>query len=464
MNAIHTYNISDSEADHLLQIVEGHFGDVKSIDIRPTKLTKTLSAFANAEGGEVYIRIAEDKKANVNNWLGFDKPESANGFIQLLEQYFPLGNDCQYSFLKCANKSGYILKIDIKKTQEIKKDSDGNIYLRRGSQNLPLKTEDEIRRLKQNKGIISFETEIVNVDSSLITDSVQIYEFMYEVIPTSEPNLWLKKQLVLINDKPTVAGLILFADEPQAALPKRCGLKIYRYLTKSQEGTRETLAFDPISIEGSAYKQIKDAIRKTSEIVESIRINTPLGLENVTYPTTALHEIITNAVIHRDYSITDDIHIRIFDNRIEIKSPGTLPGHITIENILEERFARNGVIVRLINKFPEAPNKDVGEGLNTAFDAMRNLRLKAPMISQQGNYVIVVLKHEPLASSEEIVLEYLKLHDQIANREAREICFIGSENKMKTILQKLVSKNLIEPVPGTTRYNAAYRLKPSDQS
>jgi ATP-dependent DNA helicase RecG len=145
--------------------------------------------------------------------------------------------------------------------------------------------------------------------------------------------------------------------------------------------------------------------------------------------------------------------------RVEVASPGTLPAHITPENILNERFARNATMVRLINKFPDPPNKDVGEGLNTAFSAMREMKLKPPMIEQAGGYVKVTLKHEPLASPEEIIVQYLQDNDQITNRISRDLCFIGSENKMKGILQRLVKKGLIELVPGTTRYSAAYRLK-----
>jgi ATP-dependent DNA helicase RecG len=218
---------------------------------------------------------------------------------------------------------------------------------------------------------------------------------------------------------------------------------------------------EPVSIEGSLYQQIHRAVRGTAEIVESVRVHTPKGLESVRYPITALHEIITNAVLHRDYSIADDIHIRVFDNRVEVLSPGTLPGHITPENILEERFARNGILVRLINKFPDPPNKDVGEGLNTAFEAMREMRLKPPIVALAGQYVKVTLRHEPLATPEELILDYLQTHDQIANRQAREICFIGSENKMKTIFQRMIKQGLIELVPATTRYTAAYRLPAS---
>jgi len=378
--------------------------------------------------------------------------------LQVFEELFPLGDGYSYTFLTSPTDRGYVLKIDVAKSREIKKASDGIVYIRRGAQNLPVNTEEALNRLRRNKGLTSYETEPVNAAHELITNSEVTIEFMLEVIPTSEPNVWLRKQQILIDEKPTVAGLILFSEEPQAALPKRTGIKLYRYQTTAEEGTRETLLGDPISIEGHAYKQIREAVAKTAEIIESVRVHTPGGLEAVNYPITALHEIITNAVLHRDYSIADDIHIRIFDNRVEVISPGTLPAHITPENILTERFARNATIVRLINKFPNPPNKDVGEGLNTAFRAMREMKLKPPIVSQAGASVHVVLRHESLATPEELILQHLQKNEQITNKVGRELCFIGSENKMKGILQRMVRNGLIELVPGTTRYSAAYRL------
>ncbi len=172
-----------------------------------------------------------------------------------------------------------------------------------------------------------------------------------------------------------------------------------------------------------------------------------------------MHEIITNAALHRDYSVPDDIHIRIFDNRIEVQSPGTLPGHITPDNILEERFSRNGSIVRLINKFPDPPNKDVGEGLNTAFEAMRKIKLKDPIIEQREHFVIVFIKHEPLASPEDIVMEYLNYNDRINNSKAREICHEGSENRVKRVFERLIDKDMIERIPGLRGKAAAYQKK-----
>lgn len=449
--------LSKPERDKLLALDEGHFCELKSTAIQPGKLTRTVAAFSNAEGGELYVGIGQDNTRR-NFWAGFPTQESANGHLQCFEGLFPLGEGYAYSFLSSATDPGLVLKVEVAKSRDVKTASDGRVYVRRGAQNLPHESEEGLTRLRRNKGLTSFETEPVSADPQLIANSTVILSFMLEVVPTAEPEAWLRKQQVIQGDKPTVAGIVLFAEEPQALLPKRSGIKIYRYKTTADEGTRDTLADVPVSIEGHAYQQIREAVRMTAEIIESVRVNSPDGLEAAKYPITALHEIITNAVLHRDYSIADDIHIRIFDNRVEVISPGTLPAHITPENILDERFARNAAIVRLINKFPDPPNKDVGEGLNTAFLAMREMKLKPPVIEQAGGSVKVVLKHEPLATPEEIILGYLQGNDKITNRIARDLCFIGSENKMKGILQRLVKKGLIELVPGTTRYSAAYRL------
>ena len=180
-------------------------------------------------------------------------------------------------------------------------------------------------------------------------------------------------------------------------------------------------------------------------------------MEPVKYPFETLHEIVTNAVLHRDYSIAADVHIRIFDNRIEVESPGLLPGHVTTRNILDEQFARNGALVRLINKFPNPPNKDVGEGLNTAFKAMGKLRLKPPLIEETENAVIVNIKHDPLASPEESVMDYLGNHDLITNRLARELTGITSENTMKEVFYRLRDSQQIERVPGRSAAAAAWR-------
>jgi ATP-dependent DNA helicase RecG len=180
-------------------------------------------------------------------------------------------------------------------------------------------------------------------------------------------------------------------------------------------------------------------------------------LEKIEYPIETLHEIITNAVLHRDYGVADDVHIRIFDNRVEVESPGRLPAHITAKNILKERYSRNGNIVRWINKFPDPPNKDVGEGLNTAFAAMKKLKLKDPVIRETDHSVLVEIRHQRLASPEQMIMEYLGNFPEITNKIVRELTGIGSENKVKSIFYRLAESKQIERVPGKGGGSAAWQ-------
>src|SRR6266852_1568099 len=451
--------LTEKQLLEVLSYTEGHFLDLKAKEIKPSKLTKAISAFANADGGEVYIGIAENVTLPFpHKWDGFAKPEDANAHLQVFETLFPLGEDYLYNFLSHPRQTGVILQVIVRKTKSVVKASDGIPYVRRGAQSLPVDTQAKLALLERNKGITSFENEPVSVELAKVSNSTTAIKFILDVVPTSEPEPLLRKQELVKDDKPTVSGIVLFADLPQAILPKRSGIKIYRYKTSDAEGTRDTLVGDPISVEGCAYDIIKQTAEITREIISKIQVLGTKGLEPVTYPKETLHEVITNAVLHRDYAIADDVHVRIFDNRVEVESPGRLPAHITPKNILKERFARNGNLVRVINKFPDPPNKDVGEGLNTAFEAMRNLRLKDPVVVEQENSVVVQIKHERLASAEDIIMEYLDNADNtmITNRVARGLTGIRSENSMKNVLLRLRNRGLIKQVAGKSGFSSAW--------
>jgi ATP-dependent DNA helicase RecG len=454
--------IDELQADLVTQIEEGQFSEVKSIAVSPAKLTHTISAFANTDGGELYIGISEQilgGNIKKREWSGFADVESANGHLQAFENTFPFGKDFQYEFMRCHGRPGVVLHVQVSRTKDIVKASDRKAYIRRGAMNLPQDSTDALKRLEYAKGVVSFEGHPVPVSKELIVDSPVTREYLNYVVPKAQPEAWLRKQLLIAEDMPTVAGLLLFSEEPQAQMPKRCGIKVYRYETQEEVGFRDVLTFIPITVESCLYKQIKEAVDVTIREVERIPHMTPEGMKPTTYPRETLHEIITNAVIHRDYSIADDIHIRIFDNRIEVQSPGRLPAHVTPKNILDERFARNGAIVRLLNKFPDPPNRDVGEGLNTAFDKMRQLGLKEPTVEERDADVLVTIRHEPLASPEQRIINYLKEHGTIRNKKAREITYLRDPDQMKRLLIKMAASGEIEGVPGTRAGGHAYRLK-----
>lgn len=454
--------IDEAQAELLTHVEEGQFSDVKDKSISPSKLSRTISAFANTDGGDLYIGITEQViggNAKRRLWDGFPDTESANGHLQAFDKHFPLGKEFQYELFRCPKQRGLVLHVQVIRSQNIVTSTDGIPYVRRGAQNLPQTAPDEIRRLEFTKGVTSFEGHPVQTSKELIIDSIVTKGFIQFVVPNAQPEAWLKKQSLIVNDMPTVAGVLLFSEEPQAQIPKRCGIKVYRYETQESEGFRDVLTFVPITVEGCLYEQIKKAVEVTTKETEKIPHMGAAGLEEIKYPQETLHEIITNAVIHRDYSIADDIHVRIFDNRIEVQSPGRLPAHVTPKNILSERFARNGAIVRLLNKFPEPPNRDVGEGLNTAFEKMHQLGLKEPQIEELDSDVLVTIRHEPLASPEQTIMTYLDNHESIKNKVAREITHIRDSDKMKRILSKMAERGEIEGVPGARFGGMAYRKK-----
>ena len=451
--------VSKEEVKTILHYEEDHFRDVKSKDIAPAKLSQSISAFANTAGGELFIGIEEHEQdgLRVRDWMGFATQEDANGLLQAIESLAPLGNFYRAQFLSCAECAGYVLHLIVYKTRNIFPATNGTPYVRRGAQKLPVVGDEPLARLRLDKGIVSFEDETVAVDPSIISNSLTIIEFMLDEVPTAEPAVWLKSQQLLPADKPTVAGLLLFGDEPQAALPKRAAIKVHRYHTLEEGVNRETLAFDPLTIEGPIYDLIEKAVESTKQVIEGIKRMGDSGLEDVNYPDETLHEIITNAVLHRDYSIPTDIQIRIYDDRVEVESPGKLPGHVTISNVLDEQFARNPKLVRLINKFPNPPNKDVGEGLNTAFAAMKRIRLREPQITERDNSVVVYIRHERLSSPAQIVIEYLEQHSTITNEIGRSITGIRRDVQMKDVFVSLRRQNLIEQVPGKRGRASAWR-------
>lgn len=458
---IPTKVLSDEELGLLLQFRESHFLDFKSAEISPASLTKTISAFCNTSGGEVFVGLeeAETTEGPSLEWGGFQKEEDANAHIDTIEKLSALGKHYAAEFLAHKSQPGFVLHIFAKKVKNIIFASNGKPYVRRSAQNLSLNEATAIRQLEYDKGIISFEDEKLDYKLDRITNSTVIIDFLLSVFPSAEPEEFLDKQELIVEESPTVAGTMLFHDLPQAPLAKRSSIKILRYQTKNDEGERETLAFDPLTVEGPAYNLIYEAVDKTKSIVEEIKKITPDGLVSISYPHEALHEIVTNAVLHRDYSIQTDVQIRIFDNRIEIESPGRLPGHVTVERITKTQAARNPKMVRLINKFKNPPNKDAGEGMKTAFESMHKLRLKRPEIVEKDESLLVILRHEPLGSPEQLVMEYLSKpeHAEITNAIARALTGIRSENTMKEVFYKLANTNQIERVPGKQGNKAAWK-------
>lgn len=191
----------------------------------------------------------------------------------------------------------------------------------------------QIIDLAYAKGQQSFEdARVGSARMESIAESKELGRFLADYSPKTDPiDFTVNQFLVDVKTwEPTVAGLLLFADNPSVVVPKQCAIKIARYETREEDPERDHLK-ETFTIEGPLYAQINETVDRLQQIMSATPIWTMDGLKTLDYPPESVWEIVTNAVIHRDYSISDHVHIHVFDNRIEVRSPGKLPGYVTIQ-------------------------------------------------------------------------------------------------------------------------------------
>jgi ATP-dependent DNA helicase RecG len=446
-----TRNPYPGEEKHLLNLEEDHFVDFKSAQIAPSKLQEAFVSFANSDGGDLYVGI-EDKRVKKDRIRGYSDPEAANDSIHtLLEETKPAVENVESEFINYGKK-GLVLHFSIPKSSKVHFTANGDCHIRINARKKRI-TGERVMELGYAKGAFNYEKQPVrNADLNEYVNSHYLDNYMKRVETRLAPDLFLKKQrLISIEGKkpvPNVGCVLLFDDEPQATLDTKCAIKIYRLRTSESAYKREQLESTPLTITGPIEEQIHRSINSIAELLEGASYEVSGKVMKLEYPAEAIHEILVNAVIHRDYSLNDDVHIKIYDNRIEIVSPGKLPGYITVNNIYDERFARNPNIVRMLHNLPDPVNHDIGEGLDTARNAMQKAGLVAPDIKELNNSVVIIIKHQKLAALADIIIDYLKSNpgQPITNKTVRELSGEDDVNKIKKAFQKLRRQEIIVPV------------------
>ena len=118
-SSLSVQSLTEEQAVKIIAMDEGQFSEVKSALISPSGLTKPISAFANTDGGDLYIGISEIGDKRDRKWEGFKDQEAANAHLQVFEKLFPLGTDFQYQFLRSDKHDGLILHVQVNKTRGI---------------------------------------------------------------------------------------------------------------------------------------------------------------------------------------------------------------------------------------------------------------------------------------------------------------------------------------------------------
>ena len=169
-----------------------------------------------------------------------------------------------------------------------------------------------------------------------------------------------------------------------------------------------------------------------------------------------------NAATHRSYSIGGNhIRIELFEDRLEVESPGRLPGLVQLENIRSSRFARNPRIARAISEL--GYGRELGEGVNRMFEEMNRAGLPDPIYSERAASVQVVLSLIPSPGGfsigcrrSERFVEFLSSGDRVTTTQAVDLLGMSRPTVLK-YLHDLTEQGLIEHVELHSRTHAATR-------
>jgi ATP-dependent DNA helicase RecG len=430
--------LDDKLVDQLLDEDESRTYETKRI--AGQKLTRALEsvvAFANTDGGFIVLGLEDKRKADGRDRVfGIqENPDAVDELRRLVAQRITPSITSLNSFeVGCTLRDGTlgsVMIVRVDKSPGVHSIvADGTwIRLDRGNREL---VAEEITRLAFERGTLSAESQPVQVAFDLLdTDYWRMYATKRKLTrPIKDALRHLGLAIEDANGEvhPTNAAVLLFAEHPGGLLATKSGVRVFHYKgDRVERGATPNLLKPPVSFSGPLVTQVQQAIDYIlSELATGVQMG-PLGFEIVQqYPVRVIREAITNAVIHRDYSIPADIQVRLFADRIEVDSPGTLPGKVTAQNINTlGSVSRNPLIVSHLREFPDPPNLDAGEGVRMMFHTMGAAGLYPPLYRTRAttgrDSVTVLLLNGARPTVWNQVCGWIDDNGTIGNAEVRRI-------------------------------------------
>lgn len=444
---------------------EGQYFDRKSARIKPKDAIKHIIAFANADGGTLVIGIEDNGELSGTNYDGAYSMED----YQLAIQQEILGQPTiSYEKLDFTvdgeSDELFLIYIDLS-TDRLIKNRNEEVYLRIGDKSVK-QTYSQIQQLEYAKGERLFEDNVVTGANLSDLDAQLLDEFKNHLDCGDLNNCQvLEARGFMHQGQLTIAAILMFGKNPSYFFPQ-ARLRFLRYEGARREtGTRLNIVKDQ-TFEGPIPTIIRQAQLAVSAQLREFQFLGEDGRFKIVpeYPEFAWFEGIVNAVVHRDYSFSGD-HIRVsmFDDRLEIFSPGSLPNIVTLENMRYTRYARNPRIARALVSFGWV--RELNEGVNRIYDEMADFYLNDPEYSQphphalqlrlENNYAsrqmrmddrVDVLEKkldiEEFNENERKILAYLYGNAQITVKETVDLLGISRVTARK-LLQGLASDGVI---------------------
>lgn len=430
------------------------------------KALETLCAFANTQGGWLILGMEDaDKAQGTDRYIGVDEnPEAVDELLRKLHSHIqPAIDSLRWWFdakqLIDAGGRQRVVRLliaQVKPSDKVHSLLDGGTWLRLQASNRQM-SATEVTELSYRRGVRSAESEPVDVDFELLdTETWRLYLRGRGLAPTG-----IADQLYRIGLarkvggelRPLRASVLLFADQPGALLAAtgtRADVRVFHYKGNAiVAGEVPNLRKPPKTLSGPLYRLIAQThAYLLDELAQGLTL-AGSGFRTVhRYPERVVKEAVTNAVIHRDYRLNRDIQIRIFDNRIEVLSPGMFPGRITAATVHRTgSLARNPLVAMNLREFPEPPNVDAGEGVKMMFNLMRAGKLYPPLYrelrEQAQEAISVTLLNEESPPIWDQVSDWIDRNGPIANSD---LCAIAELDTLKAskLLKRWVEQGLLE--------------------
>lgn len=446
-------------------------GESKTLELKEAlpkneNIAKTVIAFSNTSGGKLIIGVNDNREiTGINDNELFNIQDKIASVIAdncspgIMPEIYSVNVEGKLLLvieIVRGNLKPYFLKNQGK--------ADGT-YIRIGATNR-VADLDTIAELERQKRHISFDEEICY---DVTFDQLDIYPILqrFENIgkPLNEDKLRNLKLIKTENGKnyPTNALMILLGKFPH------CTVKCARF-----KGTTMDVFIDKKEYCGDIFSILENT---QSFVLNHINLKAEIkGLyreETYEIPVVALRESLVNALIHRDYiNQGRDVKVGVYDDIVNIVSPGSLPSNITIEDIFNGRSeARNRVIAHIFKELGLI--EQWGSGINRIINACKELGLPAPKIEEKNDFFDVELirpqpdtdDYEPLEDGkpsdtvgkpsenrripsdsneqERAILEYIFENGSIKSKQVEEILNI-KESRTRELLREMVEKGFIE--------------------
>ena len=376
-------------AQSLLREIENQWFERKSARIQASDLAETLVAMANAEGGIVAIGLENGICQGIDTY-----PKRQNDWRQAGLDYTSPAVRFEVHLPRCLNQHGNpdrLFVAVIPPSEQVHATGRDEVFLRVGDENRKLNFEQRIQ-LRYDRGDTSFERTPANTYGIPELDSEAVSEYAAICGGPDKRRLLQARDLIGRNGELFTAGHLLFGLKPQQIFPQAY-VRVLKYAgLEARTGIDQNLVSD-IRCEGTLAAQIDAARQAVGEQLPKQLALGPAGRfeRSGIVPEEVWLEALVNAVLHRAYSnFGDHIRLSIFDNRLEVYSPGRFPGIASLDDLTRvQRFSRNPRIARVMAEM--SYGQELGEGLRRMVEAMEATGRQQPIVSQSSGGVTVIL-------------------------------------------------------------------------